>query len=624
MFDNPHNQSKIILLTGSLLLLLVIVTVMTILFTPVVTVTAQNQPFVTNTPSIPDPLLRTVETSQDNYALRLWTEQDMLEILISQLNRLTAGESTQNTAIKFTLHELEYRFPGAPHQVDQQWRVIQFMLATPPGSVDMRSIVRPYIIAKLNSTNSQIRPDMESTIEINGFNLQIMPLNLDGVDPMDAVIHVNYASADGVTIYSDFLPAIGHENGGYYLPLLPSSLPAAPFDGIVSISQARFDDVNLDTLDEIAISIDRGDINDQIVIYGWRNGNIVELVSPDHIIAVGELLDWSPVATTLTVAVYQTEAPAWNCQSVTEITWDWNANFYRPTAPEIINYRQLDTLGCALHSEGSIFSMPPADAVQLVSAALEAASTDDPGYDRAAMALAMLYYLNGETRTAESMLADLLPLAGGNPWLNGQLNTFAIAISGNFYAPIETCEALTTQSEYGACNLEEVLLRLFTENRLSQDADLLQQLEMLGLQVLETTTISQVGYLDRIAVEIDLMGGMWWAFAPSSNGYYTPEVIDTPPGFEDVAFPLGQISPPEAVYEEFFVNGNKIGVLNAFDILIRNNPGLPLSSEARYIQALSYDFIADRQHAHEAFFELWSDYPHSIWGQLAGAHLERR
>ena len=178
------------------------------------------QVFATNTPRPADPLETTPDALLGQYALRLWTEQDLITMLNSQIARLAQGDTTQQVAIQLTLYELEYHFPGAPHSDFNREMLIENMLALPRGVVDMRALVRPMIVSALN------QQETTASFVVNGFAVNVTPLNLDGVEPLDAVLQISYPS----NLYNDFIPVISDENGNYTLPTMNVDVPAAPYE----------------------------------------------------------------------------------------------------------------------------------------------------------------------------------------------------------------------------------------------------------------------------------------------------------------------------------------------------------------------------------------------------------
>jgi TolA-binding protein len=83
------------------------------------------------------------------------------------------------------------------------------------------------------------------------------------------------------------------------------------------------------------------------------------------------------------------------------------------------------------------------------------------------------------------------------------------------------------------------------------------------------------------------------------------------------------VVPPQIAYAALRT-GNFNSAVSALDNAMRDNPSVPLSPEALFFQALIQDLTGDRQRARLAYFDLWVAYPDSIWGGLAGAHLELR
>ena len=69
--------------------------------------------FATNTPQ---PSLESLlpETTFDRYALRLWDESALTQILLDQVQQLGPGDDDRKMAIRLIQYELQKRFPGAP------------------------------------------------------------------------------------------------------------------------------------------------------------------------------------------------------------------------------------------------------------------------------------------------------------------------------------------------------------------------------------------------------------------------------------------------------------------------------------------------------------------------------
>ena len=105
---------------------------------------------------------------------------------------------------------------------------------------------------------------------------------------------------------------------------------------------------------------------------------------------------------------------------------------------------------------------------------------------------------------------------------------------------------------------------------------------------------------------------------------YEAEIIDAPEDFGEASLPPALLDAPQNAYDALLLFGDATGALNVLENTVLNNPDVPLSPAALYLQALSYDLSADRTRARDAYYSLWAEYTYSRWGQLAGAHLERR
>lgn len=586
---------------------------------------AQQPPvFVTNTPIAPDPLnIQAPQFASDRYALRLWQENDLIDVLVAQLNRLIAGDSISPRAIQMTQHELEQRFPNAPHDMAQRERVLNLMLSAMNDELDLRSMARPYVVHQIN----QLGISAGASTTLGNLNINTRAINLDGADPIDMFVEVSYAMGEGEmsqTVYQDYLLLQGTDDG-FVLPSLPTDLPAAPFRDVEGVSVWQVADLNNDGRDELALSVDRGDLNNELLIYGWRADAIVNLIEPNQHIYYGDQLAINGNPSVLTTNFFQLESSRWQCISSTEFLWTWTSNFFRPNETLNVNFTDANTVGCRLYRAEPIFAQPASDAIQSVSAILaQGMGIDEAGWDRGNIALAMLFVLDGDFEGAGLQVDLMQPLTDGNEWLTNQVEAFNTALESDPIIPIEVCTALLSAHDDGACDIDQVIGQLLAENPISRDTDIIPQLEALNLPVLDVVEVSQIGLADRQVVNFNLYGSSWWAFAPTDPENYNPEIAVAPAGFEEAVFPVGLIQPPQRAYDALFVNNDPTEVLTIFDNLIRVNPDVPLSLEAQYLQALSYDLQADRQNAYQAYYTLWSENPTSQWGILAGVHLESR
>lgn len=592
-----------------------------------VSVEAQ-QIFVTSTPRPPDPLNNAPPANAllSQYALRLWQQTALIDLLVRQIESLSNGEDMSPEAVRFTQYELRQRFPNAPTEATQRQRLLTTMLNAPRGSVDMRSIVRPFVIDELSGNMVSVSSSQELTV--NGFMIETQPINLNGDETGDLYVHVRYpasASAPMDILYDDHLMVLGEADGTFSLPTYAVNLPAAPFDTVSSISLWRLNDLTGDSRTEMALLVDRGGINQQLMIYGWRADQVNSLILPGETIFVGQSITRLGDSSTIQVEQYRVESEKWQCYSTLTIDWQWNANFYRPSTALNAGYTNTDTIGCALLEADPIFVNPGEMGINLVRGMID--NTNDPaerGYDRANVALAMLYLLNDDHESATAQIETMLDSTQGNKWLQGQVESFINNSIGDEVSAINVCAALLLDNPDGACDMDQVLTLLFIENPIVRDRPIDEQLDALGLPIAEMLTVSEVGRLDRTVVNFNLTGASWWAFAPTDPNFYVPEPVDPPNGFEDVVFPMGLIEPPTSAYNLLFVSRDPAAALTVLDNEERENPDVPLSVEARYFRAFCLDMLSDRQNARQAYFDLWTEFPTTHWGKLAGAHLEQR
>jgi hypothetical protein len=591
--------------------------------------------FATNTPPVvlpgfatntPQPTLDFPQAAFERYALRLWDEPTLVNILLGQVQQLRPGDTDRKLAIRLLEHELQKRFPGAPHEAKSRQQLIDAMLAAPRGSIDMRFAVRPYIEAALN----QIQPSFigVSSFDYHGFNLTIMPTNLNGDVTLDAVIQTRYpalVSNPAEIRYQDFVLAQIDANGDYHVLEADTQFPAAPLDDIQTINLERLGDLNNDGLDELAVSTRSiGDVNQQLEIFGWRNNGIANLVVPGRIIQFAAVADWPQRSDSFTLTENRVESPAWNCLGERNVTWRWQFNFFRPALP-VDDFTFQNRLACMLFGSEPLFEQPLDEAINSIQNILPLAQPDDEAaVQRAAMTFAMLRVLNGDVSEALDQVRGLQAQAQPGTWLADQTTAFLDAAARSNITPLQLCAALQDANTYGACDVGAVLTRIFKEQPLNRDETIESQLARLGITINTTQTISAVGRMDRQAVHFFLGGDHWWAFAPLERDTYTAEKIDPPPDTILSAPPPDVIDPPDTAFRALLVDNDLKAVLNILDNLIQDNSGVPLASSGRFLQAVTYDLLGDRPDARRTYFDLWSDEPASLWGQLAAAHLEER
>lgn len=582
-----------------------------------------NVTFATNTPrATPEPL---VIAPLESYGLRFWDEAALTGLLLEQVKQLVPGDADRRYAVRLLQQELTRRFPNAPRDIAVRQELIDSMLGAPRGSVDMRPFVRAYISAALN----QQQPTFETANEFvfGGFNIMVMPANLDGDGRFDAIIQTRFPATvenPAEIRYQDFMPARIDENGVYQLLDSTPPLPAAPMDDAVNITLERLGDLTSDGLGELALSVEREDVNRELFIYGWRNGTINNLIDPEQRLLYGDIIDWPLNSSAFTVRELSEISPAWNCFGERAVTWSWSLNFFR--APETVSdFTTQNRLGCLLYEAEPLFTQPPTQALSSIDSLLPLALPEDAvSAHRAAMVGAMLNVLAGRPDVALETVRTLQTEAVAGTWLAEQTGAFLSAAEQPDVTPLKLCAALQAASNYGACDIDQVLARLFTEQPLSRVEPIPAQLARLGITVLDQLTISEVSRADREAVRFDLGGEHWWAFAPLGDEVYTAEQIEPPTAFAAVAERAPVILPPSTAYDALLVESDPTVTLNLLANTMRDNPNVPLAASARFLQAVCYEILGSRDEARQTYYLLWRDDPTSVWGQLAAAHLEQR
>ncbi len=569
-------------------------------------------------PLSPTRSLNLPPTSLDQYALRLWREPDLVGLLLDLLAEYDPRDMAQVRAVQLTLYELERRFPGAPRDLPLREQLVQAMLSAPPGSLDLRAIVRPYILLTLEA----VGVTQPGLLSFSGFQVRIDSFNLDAQGDPDALIHAVYSTPDGVLRYDDYFLAAAGPGGVYRLLSGVELLPAAPLRDVRAISVQRVGDVNADGVDELALVLELGVANRELLIFSGRSGSISSLIVPGQRMLFGQLLDWSTDGTQLRTINYRYRPSVWNCIEELPVNWGYSFNYYRVVTDPLSlpNYTPQNSPACQLDAI-ALFTQPPAQAINTMRAALPAYASDSADVRRARMVLAMLYVLNGQPDLAEQEVATLEAFASVDNWLAEQIAAYRLETAVPNSTPVELCAALQTASQYGACDLNQLLARLFTENPLRRTASLTDQLRALGIPVLRTVIISEVGRIDREAVNI--APGVWWSFAPLSDDFYTAAPIPPPPGYELRPEAPAELLPSADVYDTLLVENDPAGALLRLQNQVGRSPDVPVSAEALYLSALCYDLLGDRGNARSGYYGVWSAAPDSIWGRLAAAHLER-
>ncbi len=587
--------------------------------------------FATNTPGseptpVPSPTPLGPAAAAFNYSLRLWVQADLVELAYQQITSLAADDEPAQRALQITLYELERRFPGAPRDIAQRQRLIDAMLGAPLGSIDMRGMVRPFIEVVVNE-----RPGLNE-FTVNGFNVALTTVNLDNRGEADALVRMTYTDAEGVVRYDDLVLALRDSETGA-LRFLPGAEDrfAVPFGGVSSLVVDRISDVNRDSLDEVVVRVDDGEINQRLVILGFRNGEVLDLAQPGQQLRFHEILSWptaeaSPTPPELRVRTLraESEAPDWPCASEQNFTWTYDRNFYRPSTEINSRFVPQDSLGCTLLAAEPLFALPPLEATGIVENALLEYSFEAPGADRALMTLAMLYALDGRLEDARATAQAVIPADDSDSWAAQQGTALLSALEDSSNTALDVCAAVASASEHPACDIEAVLERTFGFLDLTTDRDLVEQLEGAGLEVRQQTEVSEVGRATRTVANFALAPDSWWGFVAQRDGTYSAERVDVPAEFAPTGDEAPRLGVPDAAYAALFVNDNPAEVLNILANLETENAQQAFTPQALYLRALSLDLTAAREEARLLYYDIWERHPQTVWGQLAAAHLERR
>lgn len=591
----------------------------------------EAQPLATNTPRIlptntPRPPAATPmipDAALDFYALRLWDERGLVNVLTTQVRALHEGDADGALAVRLLQHELNVRFPGAPRDPRQRGDLLAAMLGAPRGSVDMRQVAHAYLLDVLNTR----QVSLEQPIDLVDGNwlYVITPANVDNRPPADAM--VTFTNSDGMGApprYRGVVLITGAPGQGYRL--FEADYPDAPLRDVREAS-GTLGDANGDGLHDLIVQIRTGDLsslvvfNDEMRIYGWRGDAVVNLVAPgERIVYRGIRFEGDQwiVNGRFTVDVARTESARWGCISQQSVEWAWTLNNFRPESRAV--FMEQPSLCCEVFDLGDLFAAPLDEAIIQVETAFGRADTTDPTAGRVQLGLAVLLAMRGDDERALQFVSEY-----GDPDLQAQAAALRRGIAdGDTQAQL--CAAVVAAAaspENALCEMDGVLARLFVEEPLRRDADLEAQLEALGIRVRERTTIQQVGRLDRQAFRFNLAGSGWWAFAPLEAETYTAERIPTPPGFEPSARTPRILDVPDAALDAL-LRGDTTAALVALDNARQGLPGVPATTAYEFVRVLTLDLAANRAEARAGYYALWTRDPSSVWGQIAAAHLERR
>lgn len=591
-----------------------------------------QQGFATNTPMpipvSPTPLPPIAETapaaSVAFYALHGWFEQEMVDLFLRQVEQLPVGSADEVLAAQLTQYELLTRFPNAPGD-EQLPELVDALLQAPIGLMDMRPFVRRLVRAELNR-----QPDV-SLLDVNGFAVEVLPAKLNADNRSDAVIEIQYPAqpdADNPLRYRDTLLATRDALGRYTFVTAEYDVPAFPFVSINSVTISDIRDVNRDGLDEVLFVIDDGQPSERWEIVGVRENAAVSLITPLFPLRVGAVVDWAidsftNSAAPLRVLEYRAEssAPNWECNSELPVTWEYTNNFYRRSVALNTTFERQDSLGCTLLAQEPLFSKDPAEAILVVQQAISSYPIDAPSQDRALLTLAMLTALQGNINDAKGIAELVKNTYGQDSWAGQQANALLMAIDVPTNTTLDLCAAMVQAGPQGACDMDGLLTRFLSLVPLTTDQDLRTQLEQYGFPVSATNTIADVGRATRTVVVFDLVGASSFSFAANRDGTYSAEKLPRPPQADVISENYVALGAVRAILEE----SNPVGAIALVDSLERRlTDGQVLPASARYIRALANDLTGKRELARSEYYALWQEVGETIWGQLAGEHLEIR
>ncbi|MGJ3238142.1 MAG: tetratricopeptide repeat protein [Anaerolineae bacterium] len=588
--------------------------------------TSSQFAFATNTPvgiaPSPTPVYGAPQLPPFNYGSRFWLEADFVQLVSEQIALMDDGNEDVQLAVNVLLYEMERRFPFAPNDPALRRELVQSAINAPVGSLDLRSLVHPFVQNAIDSDPSA------NTIERDGFTITLTASNLDGRGSQDRVVNIQYEQ-EGAVRYDEYLLAIANERNSFTLIPTNYDLPPAPFGMVNQVTLAELRDVNADSLDELVLRVDDGQTSDRYYIIQHRNGRAVDLIDPTSELRIGDIISW-PIDSASTTApdlvVFQYDAvsryPDWDCRTQIEYTWQYERNLYRRSQDLNASPSSVDSLGCRLR-DADLFANPPAESIAIIENALIDYGFNEPSSTRALMTLAMLYALEGRVEDARNTAQSIITADDDTTWESQQARALirGISIAGN--TALDICEGVAIASEAPACDMSAVIGRFLDVVSLSVEQDLEDQLNNIGLSVAESLRITEIGRAPRTVVTFDYFDSGWWGFVEDRDGFYRVEPAEAPTEFAESIFPQALIPLPQNAFNALLENdfARVLAILNS---TIRDNPDTPLAPSALYVQALAYEFTGDRERARTTYYAIWEQHTFSIWGRIASAHLELR
>jgi hypothetical protein len=578
-------------------------------------------------PNTPVPEALSPDAPPEQYALRLWTEEALFRLLLDSIRALRPSADDAARAVRLLQRELAHRYPNSRLTDADRADLLAAMRAAPPGAVDMREAVRGYAETTLNI----VRPAFNATarFEADGFRFELTAVDFDGRAGLDVLLRVVDAGFDGYYV------ALGSTDGSY--ALLPSDLPAAPFDAD-EVRIERLGDLTGDIGAEIVVGLRDGSLNGELRIFGVRGSaaaaSVVNLAAPGQSFRYSTL----EAAPDLRGVRVRLESALWLCYSVESVAWSYVRNSFIQNSDG--SFVPRAGLACALASAEPLFALPPDEAFAAVQRILgespQLTPDDQRAGDRAQLALALLADLAGRRADALSLARPLVTSA--DAWLGRQAAQYIRSANQGEASPLVACGVLARieiptdtptpdQPGRGICDPDAALARAFADDPLSRDQDIVTQLTERGLTVVDVRTVREIGRLDRQVVAIDFGGALrYWGFAPLQSDRYTAEPAPPPTSAEALPPPT-PLTAPDGVYALLFSGALTPDVLRQALTQLDNLErlaGSPRLPEWGFVRAFINDLLNNRALAAAGYYQVWAGSPASVWGQLAAAHLERR
>lgn len=548
-------------------------------------------------------------------------------LLENQLNTLITNPSDDIAlTVQMLTYELTYRFPQAFNDAGVQSRLIPLMLQAPRGTVNMQAIVHPYISRVMSQNAAAFDPTRIGMYTVGAFSVNLQPIRTTPQNTTRDVVMSITAPANAVgdaVRYQAFVVA-REQNGQYQILDGVPSYPSAPLNDADSITLQRVGDLNLDGVEEFAVSVNyRNGLNNDLFIYAVRGDEAFVLNRLDEPMRFSSIASWPTGGNSFTVTEQRrADDSYWGCVEQQGITWTWGANVFRPSA-DALGFTRGVSLGCQLDALGDVFALPPFEAISRIENARNTYPATDADMPlRALLVEAALHHLNGQPDLAISKASLVIQQAGAGSSRIAQAETLLAAIGRPDLSPLQVCGVMDSTAPDSVCDVSSVVMRTLTERPLLAGQDVSVQLTQRGLPVAQFFTHVELGRADRPAVGLNLGDGVWLAFAANPNDPTTllPEPIES-----RMTLNNGDLSiVPARTLTEPVLNRLYASDFSGVRASLETAQDGGLTPEASFVLALAYDLSGDRNAARTTYYRLWDTAPDTVWGRLAARHLERR